>query len=246
MVMELLNEFLNLTTVVFALSTAVCGILVLNSLFKDKLQELFDDKTFFIFFLLVTGYILFALGELTWYLTFKLLSEVPSPSMPDFYWVSGSLILVFAFGTLSTLYHHQNRDINKIGFTLGLGVVLVGLVIFYLTSIDLTQLAKTQGQVFIGFFYPIASSLLVVFSATILFYLHHLKHFRTSLILFFCANLGIFIGDLLYVSTTVVGNGGVLELISGLIYTLAYLASTFSFLIVLLKDHGLAEEDIIE
>ncbi len=246
MVLELLQGFFNITTVLFALSTAVCGILVLNSLFKDKLQNLFDDKTFFIFFLLVAGYILFALGELTWYLTFKLFSEVPPASMPDFYWVSGSLILIFAFGTLSTLYHHQNKDINKIGFTLGLAVVLVGGVVLYLTTIDLTQLAQSRGHVFIGFFYPIASSLLVVFSATILFYLQHIHHFRTSLKLFFLANVGILIGDLLYVSNTVAVKGGFLEILLGLVYTLAYLASTFSFLLVLLKDHGLAEEEIIE
>ncbi len=246
MVMELIQGFLYFTTVIFALSTAVCGILVLNSLFKDKMQDLFDDQTFFIFFLLVTGYTLFALGELTWYLTFKLFSKVPAASMPDFYWVSGSLVLILAFGLLSALYHRHHRDINKVGFSIGLGIVLVSSVIFYLTTIDLTQLAESRGHVFIGFFYPIASSLLVVFSATILFYLNHIKYFRTSLKLFFFANLGILCGDILYISTTVVGSEGFLGLLYNLVYTLAYLTSTLSFLMVLFNYHGSSEEEIIE
>jgi len=48
-----LQTALYFVTAVFAFLSAVLGILAVNTLFKDKLRELFSDGKFFIFFFLI-------------------------------------------------------------------------------------------------------------------------------------------------------------------------------------------------
>ena len=201
---------------------------MLNSLFHNKLKDLFSDNTFFIYFFLVAGYALFALGELTWYLIFKVFGKVAPASMPDVYWTLGSVILVISFFGFAVSLYRQHREFNNLVIMLIGGAVLLGAVIFYLSGIDLVALAANRGHVFIGFLYPLASSLMVVFSLTIPLYYHQIEHFRNSLLFLFFANIGTLAGDLLYISSTVEA-GGIPSTFYNLAYSIAYFLAAIGF-----------------
>lgn len=233
MVLEQLGDIFYLTTVLFALLTALFGLFMLNTLFGNKIKDLFSDKNFFIYFSLVVGYSLFAMGELTWYLIFKVFGKVDPASMPDVYWTLGSAVLVLSFFAFAVMLHRTHRDLNKLMLMIVGGLVLLGGVIFYLSGIDLVKLAANRGHVFIGFFYPIADCFIIAFGSIIPLYYSKIEHFRNSLLLLFLASVGILIGDLLYISTTVEEAGP--TLFYNLAYSVSYILAALGFLTMVLS-----------
>src|SRR3990167_301413 len=113
MVLDVLGT-LYLATLLFALLTVVFGVLSINILFRNKLKELFSDHKFFIFFFLLMGYALFAMGELTWYLTLQVFEETPGTGMPDFYWITGALFMLVSFAALSRQLHKEYGENRKL------------------------------------------------------------------------------------------------------------------------------------
>ncbi len=233
MVLEQFTDVLNLTTVVFALLTALFGLVMLNTLFGNKIKDLFSDKNFFIYFSLVVGYSLFAMGELTWYLIFTIFGKVDPASMPDVYWTLGSAVLVLSFFAFAVMLHRTHREFNKLAVMVIGGLVLLGAVIFYLSGIDLVKLAANRGHLFIGFFYPIADCLIIIFGSIIPLYYSKIEHFRSSLLLLFFASVGTLIGDLLYISTSIEGSGS--TVLFSLIYSVAYLLAALGFLTMVIS-----------
>jgi len=64
MVFENIQGLMYMITLIFALITAVLGMISVNSLFRNKIKELFNNVSFLIFFCLIFGYVCFALAEL--------------------------------------------------------------------------------------------------------------------------------------------------------------------------------------
>ncbi len=236
MVVEALQGNLYLITLIFALLTAILGIIVINSLFKDKLEELFSDLKFFIFFFLITGYVLFALGELSWYLLFKVFEMPPTVSIPDLYWVSGSAVMFLSFIALSYTLYKNNGELSKLNILLILGAILAVVVTYFVSTIDL-EATKSQGNVFLGYFYPIMSTLILITSANLLFHFRNVDPYEQKLILLFYANIGFLLGDLLYIYTSSQGIYGTLGMISDLAYIGAYCLSAVTFFRLMMKLH---------
>ena len=109
--MSTLQDSLYLVTLIIAGLTAILGFMVVNHLLKAKSKKVFDNKVVVVFSLLSFGYICFALAELAWYLLFKVFEQIPTVSMPDFYWVLGSGALLLAF-TLFSVHIHQNHGVD--------------------------------------------------------------------------------------------------------------------------------------
>ena len=208
-----LQDALYIATLLFALLTAVFGILVLNTLFRNKLKELFSDKKFFIFFLLATGYALFALGELTWYLILTVFEQTPSAGMPDFYWVTGALFMLVSFVALSKTLYRSYGQPSKILPLIIIGPLLVIAVLLYVS----TAISESveSGGVFLAYFYPLMTSLILIFSTNLLIYFKHLDRFEVNLVYLFFANIGFLGGDLLY---TYWGASGLLGILSNVFY----------------------------
>ena len=228
---ESLQGMLYGATALFALLTALAGIFMLNSLFKNKLQDLFTDKNFFVFFILISGYVLFALGELGWYLIFVVLGKAPVGSMPDFYWVVGQALMFLAYLALSVQLYRAYGDYQKLLLVLGAGGVLLVGIGYYLSTLP------SSGFIFA--LYPLASVGIVLASVQIPFFLKRIPHFGTSLFLLFLTNLGFLAGDLLYISSTAQGTYGFIGVLSDFLYIAAYCLSTVAFLTFLRKAHGL-------
>lgn len=230
MVLEAVSDVLYLSTVVFALITALSGLFMLNILFGNKIKELFTDKNFFIYFSLVIGYSLYALGELTYYLIFKVYGEVPPASMPDVYWVLGAAVLVITFFAFAWNFHGLHRDFTKLAIMVVGGIVLFGAVLTYLLQTELAKLATSQGHLFVSFFYPLADCLIITFGSIIPLYYSKIEHFRNSLLILFCTSLGILIADIVYVGSTVGLEFDASGIIRNLLYSASYLLAAVGFI----------------
>ncbi len=228
MVLDLLDA-LYLVTLLFALSTVVFGIFAVNKLFGNKLKELFSDRKFFIFFFLLIGYALFAMGELTWYLTLRVFEETPTTGMPDFYWITGALFMLVSFIALSSSLHKEYGETRKFVPLLVIGSLLVIGVLLYASVADGTLL---------GYLYPLLTSLILIFSANLLLYYRRLDSFEVHLLYLFFANIGFLGGDLLF---SYWGASNLLGALANIFYIFAYGLSAFAFLTLLMKFHHSSE-----
>lgn len=234
MALEALQSGLYLTGVFVAFITAVIGIISLSVLFRDKLKDLFTDHNFFIFFFMIFGYLLSALGELLWYLTFTVFGEVAPAGMQDVYSVAASLLILFSFVILTFTMFKAYGESKKIVSLLVLGAVLIIAVLIYNSAQGIFQEAQTGGHIFLAFFYPITTSLIVTFSAPALFFWRRMALFGPSLLMLFIANAAFLFADVVYIQTTVNGSA-MASILSSLGYIAAYGLSSLAFIALLLK-----------
>ena len=223
-----LQTALYFVTLVFAFLSAILGILAVNTLFKDKLRELFSDGKFFIFFFLIVGYVLFALGELSWYLIYRVFEKVPETGMPDFYWVTGAFFMLLSFVALSYMLYKNYGQTQRLVPILAGGSIFVVLVIAYVSIVG----NETVESTFLTYFYPLMTSLILISSTHLFLFFKHLDSIEANLIYLFFANIAFLGGDLLYAYW---GLSGFLGSLANLFYVLAYALSAFAFFALLVK-----------
>lgn len=234
MALETIQSGLYLTAVFVAFITAVIGIITLNVLFRNKLKDLFTDHNFFIFFFMIFGYLLSALGELLWFLIFTVFGEVAPAGMQDVYSVAASLCILLSFVLLTFTTFKTYGETKKMAPLLIGGAVLIIAVMVYNSAQGVFQEAQTGGHLFLAFFYPITTSLIVTFSASILFFWRKMAVFGQSLFLLFIANVAFLFADLSYIYTTLHASG-VADILASIGYIAAYGLSSLAFLVLLLK-----------
>src|SRR3989338_765849 len=213
-------------TLIFALTTALFGVILVNSLFKHRNR--FDNKILITFSLFALGYSIFAMGELLWYLIYTVFTELPSESMPDFYWVVGSIFLLLGFTIFSFYLHRQHGNSQKSTFLLIATVGLLGLVSYYLYSINIASVNDSVGKTFLSYYYPIISSLILLASFSVYLFFDKIDVFKTDLLLLFVANIAFLMGDMFYIYYNLSGTYGLVGSISDIMYIAAYFLCTVS------------------
>lgn len=224
-----LQVTLNFITVIFAFLSAVFGIAVVNALFKNKLKMLFSDEKFFVFFFLIAGYAVFALGELTWYLIYMVFEVNPSVGMPDFYWVTGAFFMLISFIVLSSMLYRSYGQKQKLLPLAASGALLLILVSLYVYA---AGSGGPEDGSFLSYFYPLSTALILISSANLLLFYRYLGSVEINLLPLFFANIGFLGGDLLYAYW---GVSGFLGVLAQVFYVLAYGLSAFAFFTLLVK-----------
>ena len=232
---ESLQQPLYLVTVLFAVLTAFLGIIIVDALYKNRSHERLDGVLVLVFSLLAFGYGCFALGEVTWYLIFDLFNQNPALSMPDFYWVVGSIFLFIAFTIFSVHMHNRHGDTNKTVILLIFSIVLLGSIGIFLSQLNITEAGNTAGKIFLGYFYPIVSSLILIASVSVYLFYEKISALRNNLLLLLLANFAFLAGDLLYTYSSIKGSYDLIGVLSDLLYIVAYLLCVISFFSLLLK-----------
>lgn len=226
---------LYLLMLIFSGLTAILGFTLVHHLSKKESKGLFSGSIRFIFTALAIGYSFFALAELSWYLIFDVFKQLPSVSMPDFYWVVGDFFLLLGFITFSAYMHKQHGSWSKSTFLIVLALILFSGVIFFLYSMDLSTIGEDSAKMFLGYFYPLISSAILIASANVYLFFDQIDQFKASFLLFLTANIAFLSGDLLYVYYLVKGGYGLVGIISDSLYVVAYLLCSWSFLMLVLK-----------
>ena len=223
-----IQELFYLITLFVASITAILGLILVNHLMKTK--KYFDNRLVFIFSFLTFGYVCFALAELAWYLLFKVFNQAPMVSMPDFYWVLGSVWLLIGFTTLSVHLHRQHGEFRTTMALLFFAAVVLGAVLYYVLG---TDVGGTEGSVFLGYYYPLMSTFILIASLSVYLFQEKIALFHHDLLLFFIANILFLLGDLFYINSA--SGFGVTGILSEGSYILAYLLCGSSFLSIWLK-----------
>ncbi len=236
MVMEGLRGFLALLLPVFAGFAALAGVVVLEGLFRNKLKELFDDTNYFIFFFLVWGYALYALGEVSFYLTNAIFPG--QTGIEDFYWSAGAILILISFVSLVFTLFRQHPDSRKFTTIALVGSGLLALVLSVLFGVTFRS---AEGH-FFGYFYPIISSLIVAFALSVVLFSLQLKEFGSALLVFFLASCAILLGDLFFTYAVAQGTyaTGLAGLFGDFFYAAGYALSGIAFVVLRLRMQVLA------
>ncbi|MDO8510792.1 MAG: hypothetical protein Q7S55_01360, partial [Nanoarchaeota archaeon] len=149
--------------------------------------------------------------------------KTPTAGMPDFYWITGALFMLLSFAALSGSLHKEYGETRKFVPLLVAGSLLIIGVLLY---------ASVADSSFLGYLYPLLTSLILIFSANLLLYYRSLDSFEIHLLYLFFANIGFLGGDLLF---SYWGTSSILGALSNLFYVFAYGLSAFAFLTLLLK-----------
>lgn len=235
MVLENIQGSLYLLTLLTAASTALFGFMLINLLFTNKLRDLFSNKNLFIFFFLVFGYACFALAELCWYLMYKVFTELPAASMPDFYWVIGSISLLIAFTTFSVHMYKLHGRKQELYYLLLFGGIVLGVIVYYISSFSSLGLSKTTGHMFLSYFYPVIDSLILISSISIYLFLEKMDTYRSNMLIFFLANIGFLFADVAYVYSSALETYGIVGILSDILYIAAYTLCSISLLSMYIK-----------
>lgn len=225
---ESLQGVIYFVLALIATLTAVLGLVFVNHLFKKRAKETISNSYTFFFSALGFGYACFALAELCWFLIFKLFGESASGSMPDFYWVIGAVSLFLGFTVFYIFASSKQGKGHRILILIILFAVS-SMILYYLLGVNIIPHDTSSGQMFLGYFYPMMSALILISSVGVYLFMSREEAFSTPLLLMVIANVLFFIGDLLYSYAAFESIYGFIGLFSDSVYVLAYLSCCLSF-----------------
>ncbi|MEW5897242.1 MAG: hypothetical protein AB1668_06105 [Nanoarchaeota archaeon] len=234
MVIEGFRGYVDLLIVFSALLAAIAGIITLGAFFHNKLKDLFDDVNYFIFFFLAVGYSLYALGEVSFYLTSNVFNDVSSMGIADVYWTGGAVLILISFIALAVTLFRRERGSNSLLINAVIGAAIVVIVSYLVFGV-------TKPNYFFGYFYPLVSSMIVAFSLSVIHFFRHLGAFGKVMALFFLSSAGILLGDIFYTYTIAQGTytTSLLRDVSNLFYLCGYILSFVAFVTLRLRMHAL-------
>jgi hypothetical protein len=241
MALESLQNMFSAIILLCAGAAAIAGMFFVSLLLKKQSKKV-DSVLFFTFVFLSAGYIFLALGELTRYLIFSVFGQPPTISMPDIYWVTALLSILTGYIILAVNLHKNYGSGNKLMY-LGLVVlVVVGVVFFYLSSVNFFQDAESLGEKFISFFYPIFSGLILITSINLYFFMDKVQAFSKGLLFFVAGNAFTLVGDMCYNYYNYVQSAyGTFGLTIDFLYIGAYSLYAIAFIALILQFREMHE-----
>ena len=229
MVVDTLQSPLALLVVIVAGFAALVGINVLENFFGNKLKDLFSDEKYFFFFFMVFGYILYAIGEVSYYIARTYFSNFASIGISDVYWTIGGLTILASFIALAAI-SIQSKDLKP------MNVGIITAVSFFIVLAILYTVTLREGDVsFFSYFYPLVSALIVGVSLSTVLALERSHHFSTSMMLFCLSSAAILLGDLLFTYVTAQEIVGMLRTVTDVLYVSGYGLSLIAF--VMMRMH---------
>ena len=208
-----------------AFLAAFFGALALHRLFQgDVISDTFTDAHHEIYMMIIFGFFLIAIGEITWVLIYQQANmEVLSSAMPDFYWVLGYGIVFI--GTWYAAYRTVS-DSNKNMFKplIILLPFLSGAVIYF--GLPLLGIGvENTGQAMLLRFYPSLSFVTLLMSA-VLYYFANDEYYALLRPLLFIS-VAFLIGDILFAIKGL--EYGLVSIMADVAYIGGYLCVAYMF-----------------
>lgn len=226
---------------VFASLTAIFGLTLVHKLFKNRIKMNFNNFTLISFALIAFGYACFAFAEMIYFITYDIFKLTPIVGMADLYWFFGSIFLFVGFSTFSVYLYQKHGQLQKgLFLIIGTGIVF-SFLLYYALSTSTMQESKTPLAMFIGYFYPIASCLILIASSSIFLFFEHLDDIEITLLYLLFANIGIFFSDILY-TYSFSGSYGFAGSLSDVLSAVAYALCAYAFITLLMKMKNTVEQ----
>jgi len=236
MVLESVENVIFFLVNLSATIAAGTGMVVLQSFFKNKLKDLFNDVNYFIFFFMVSGYILYALGEVSYYLTRQVFKNTSAIGVHDVYWTIGGILILLSFAALAFTLFKEHGGTGKFSLMLIVGIILLVLVLAIVLGV-----IGPRSDYFFGVFYPVISSLIITAALSVILFYNELGGLGLPLLLLFLASSCILVGDISFHYTAAQLTSGLLSLIQDIFYLVGYGLSAVAFMSLRLHLHRAAE-----
>lgn len=213
----------------FAILSTVFSCFVLSKIYKKKGSNGVKKNLIFIFGLFSVGLIFSTLGELSWDFAEFILNVQIYYGFPDFFWMIG---LFFIFLGFLGFYLKNSDNKSKSGL-----VIFSTVVVLFILSILLINYPKDYNlfELFLYFYYPIITSLTIVFTFPVYLSFRKEKVFGKSLLLFAFAHLSNFIAESIYTFYGWIETYGYINLTYDFFYFMFYFLSSLS-LYILIKN----------
>jgi len=235
MVMEGLDTILLGLIALCATGAAIIGLVVLSGFFHNKLQDLFSDSKYFIFFFLVAGYFSYALGEISFYLSSVVFGSDSPIGVQDVYWSIGAIMILISFIALVRSLYRENHD-SKIAFAhLIFAALIVGVTLFIVFVFG-----GWDSEYFFSTFYPVISSLIVACSFAMVFFYNRSGPFGKVLLMFFFSSCSILLGDIFFHFAKQQAIYGTSGMMADIFYLIGYALSALTFITMRLRMHSAA------
>ncbi len=229
----MVESFIRILIPIVAAVAALAGFVALEGFFRNKLKELFEDLDYFIFFFLVWGYLLYAIGEVSYYLTRAVFADTSLIGIQDVYWSGGAFFTVISFVALAIMLQRQYKQVHKLFTQLLVGGAVIVAVVFFIVTV-------IKPATIFGYIYPLASSLIVAFAFAAILFSRELSNFGFSLQFFFIASACILVGDLFFAVSVSQTSYGAVALIGDVAYLVGYAFSAVAFVVLRMRMHALA------
>lgn len=210
-------EILATIVAVSAIFSALIGLFVLEYFFRDQLRNLFDNTNYFIYLSLVLGYVLYAAGELSYYLISSFFSEDKPPGIQDLYWLLGGVMILISFVSLTITRSRESNSHHVLIATAVSASVLAAIVYLLMGTNE-----------FYSYIYPFISALIVGFSSVSFWLAHLFGRMATPLQLFFLASSAIFVADIFFGLDL----GDFYSYVSNVFYMIGYSLSCIAFVVL--------------
>ena len=206
---------------IVATIAGIGGIFVIQSFFGHKLKELFEDRNYQILFFLAAGYFIYALGEVSYYLSKDIFLDKSDLGIADLYYSIGLVCVVISFFMFTRQLAQRKPKNNNLTITYGIAALLLITFIFKI---------NTQGDAFFTYFYPIMSAIAVTFGITCILNISEFESIRVPLELFTLANTLILFGDIIYTLNPLQFSADTIQIIYNPFYIIGYATSFFAFI----------------
>ena len=242
MAFENFQSIILFTILFLSALTAIFSFTLVHKLFKNREKMRLNNLTLITFSLIAFGYSCFAFAEMTYFIIYDIFNQTPSASMPDLYWFFGTIFLFLGFTIFSIYLYNKHSQLKKgIVLLLSAGLIMSILLYYVLTATIMTENTSPE-ETFLGYFYPIASSLILISSASIFLFFERLDDIEITLLYLLFANIGIFFGDILYSYYTFQGVYGAVGALSDILYAVAYGICAYALFSLTMKIKHTAED----
>ncbi|MFQ5474337.1 MAG: hypothetical protein ACE5DM_00740 [Candidatus Nanoarchaeia archaeon] len=178
-------------------------VFAVKSLIKIKRQHKMPEAKKMlsrVFLLFSIGLILWVVAELGWDIWAFTAGETPGISFLDILWAAGYFFTIPAFLIFTTFILKKHKNLKKGLLGVGAAALVTAVMTFVLVAFIIAQgIEDASGlELFIYFFYPIASVLMVVSASSVYLFFRQIKPLSLPLLLLALGTLASFFGDTLF------------------------------------------------
>ncbi len=216
--------------VIISVITAFLAVAVFSEILEKRYRE--DIKNMFlkVFALFAVAYISWAVAEIIWHIT-ELAGTEPHLGLSEYFYTAGYLFAIggFSYFNYSIYKKHKNTAAGMIRLFLLCLICAAG--VYYITAkfIIVSSEAMTGFALFFNYFYPIASTILVITSLLVYLVFREFKQIGKPLLFFALAAGATLIGDILYTYYKINNIYGFIGVASDTVYLVSYIFSISAF-----------------
>lgn len=225
---------------IFAVLTVIFAFLLLYEIIKYK-EKRYRKALVIVFLLVSIGFLFNGAAELAWSFISSILKMSPELGIPDILWIIGELLVLSGFAYFAVFMYKEYGKLKKGLTIIAIASIASASIIYYLISNFMTgqQAGKSAFEIFIGYFYPIASTLILISTLSVYLFFRELKEIGRPLILFALSRAFTFGGDTLYTYYIWNGTYGVPGVLSDGFYIIEYMLSALAFYLLLRRWAGI-------